>query len=275
MNIRAVRADPAGNITILVTESVLPSERAAVAAAFLAMPSLSAEQVGFIVQPKLNAGAAGRLEMMGGEFCGNAARAFGLYLAKRMGEAARKVMIEISGCDHPIAVMADPAANTASAQMPLPLKVLPVTLAGIPCIRVEFEGIAHLVADCPMPNDDLLHAAAGIFEPIDALGAYGVIFFDRHAQHIIPAVTVKATKSLIWEGSCGSGSVAAAIAATQEKPDGDYCCTLSQPAGSMTVTLAKAQGTVCRAEIGGAVTLGEPKQYFIFKEFFSGLDKPL
>ncbi len=261
MHLKAVRADPAGNITILVTETVLPPERAAVAAAFLKMPAISAEQVGFIVQPKLNAGAVGRLEMMGGEFCGNAARAFGLYMAKHMGAAARRVMIEVSGCEHPIAVMADPAAGTAWAQMPLPLKVSPVILAGISCVRVEFEGIAHLVADCAVPREDLLRAAADIFEPVDALGAYGVIFFNPDAGRIIPAVTVKATRSLIWEGSCGSGSVAAAVAAMLDKPDGDYCCTLSQPAGSIMVSLAKAQGAVCRAEIGGAVTLGEPQCY--------------
>lgn len=263
MHVKAVRADPAGNITVLVTDPVLPNVRVKIAAAILAKSELAAEQVGFVVPPVLDTGSTGRLEMMGGEFCGNASRAFGLFLVKVMGNSPREVMIEVSGCDHPISVWADPRANTATAQMPLPVGVWPMTVAGVSCVRVDFEGIAHLVADCSKPRDDLLCAARELFEPVDALGAYGVLFFDRAAGHIVPAVAVKATKSLVWEGSCGSGSVAAAVADALDQSEGDYCRTFIQPAGSITVSLFKDKGAVCRATIGGAVTLGEPAVYAV------------
>lgn len=263
MHIKAVRANPAGNITLLVTDTILPAQRARIANIFLKMPKLAIEQVGFVVPPILNAHSAGRLEMMGGEFCGNAARAFGLYLAQKLGNEPREVTIEMSGCNHPITVFANPAENTASAQMPLPQRVLPLTLNGFSCIRVDFDGIAHLVADCPNPNNRLLDTAAAMFDSIDNLGAYGVIFFDHCANRITPAVTVKATNSLIWEGSCGSGSVATAIAQTLKKSDGDYRYHLLQPDGCITVSLTKAKGAVCRAFIGGAVTLDAAVDYII------------
>lgn len=261
MQLRVLRADPAGNITLLVTDEVLPSQRTDVATALMQKQELAAEQVGFVVSPKLDLLSAGRLEMMGGEFCGNAARVFGLFLAQSLGMEPRSLAIEISGCDHPIMVHANPVEGTASSQMPLPRDISPMRLVGFDCVRVDFEGISHLVAACPKPNSALIRAAAAIFEPVAEVDAYGVIFLDEKVQHIIPAVTVKATKSLVWEGSCGSGSVATAVAVTRIKPDGEYSYLFSQPSGSISVNLTKKQGAVCYASIGGTVSLGKPVVY--------------
>ena len=73
MELEIVRADPAGNITVFVLSPVEDrDERAAAVSALMADPALKAEQVGFVLQP-LNVADPWRLEMMGGEFCGNAA----------------------------------------------------------------------------------------------------------------------------------------------------------------------------------------------------------
>ena len=80
MKITVVMADPAGNRTAIVRDPVPAGERGVVAARIMELPELRAEQVGFEVPPRL--GGAGRLEMMGGEFCGNAARSFGFLLWK-------------------------------------------------------------------------------------------------------------------------------------------------------------------------------------------------
>ena len=76
--LRVVRADPAGNITLFVLTPVEKAECAAVAAKLLAIEALKAEQVGFIFPN-------GHMEMEAGEFCGNASRAYGYLLAKQQG----------------------------------------------------------------------------------------------------------------------------------------------------------------------------------------------
>ena len=81
MKFTVVMADPAGNRTAIVRSGVPKAERERVAAAIMADPSLRAEQVGFESRP-LYGKSLGRLEMAGGEFCGNAARSFGYMLCR-------------------------------------------------------------------------------------------------------------------------------------------------------------------------------------------------
>ena len=122
--LRVVRADPAGNITLFVLTPVEKAECAAVAAKLLAIEALKAEQVGFIFPN-------GHMEMEAGEFCGNASRAYGYLLAKQQGLKGRHTMrLSVSGCDHPVAVTVDMDAGTASAEMPLPKLVEQVEVAG-------------------------------------------------------------------------------------------------------------------------------------------------
>ena len=64
--------DPAGNVTAIVCSDVPAAERARVAAQILRLPELGIEQVAFLTAPR--SGGEIRLEMMGGEFCGNALR---------------------------------------------------------------------------------------------------------------------------------------------------------------------------------------------------------
>ena len=121
--LRVVRADPAGNITLFVLTPVEKAECAAVAAKLLAIEALKTEQVGFIPN--------GHMEMEAGEFCGNASRAYGYLLAKQQGLTGRHTMrLSVSGCDHPVAVTVDMDAGTASAEMPLPKLVEQVEVAG-------------------------------------------------------------------------------------------------------------------------------------------------
>ena len=61
--------DPAGNVTAIVCSDVPAAERARVAAQILRLPELGIEQVAFLTAPR--SGGEIRLEMMGGEFCGN------------------------------------------------------------------------------------------------------------------------------------------------------------------------------------------------------------
>lgn len=255
MLLNILRADPAGNITLFVLDDVAPESRAKISSKLMAIERFGAQQVGFLTAPH-DPSCACRLEMMGGEFCGNASRSLGLYLAEKA-KSSGSFKIEVSGCEHPITVSADLEKSLAFAEMPLPKSVCSLVLSGIDCLRVDFDGISHLVADCPLPDKRMITAANALFEDDDTVSAYGVIFLDSAALKMTPAVYVKATQSLVWEGSCGSGSVAAAVSLAMSLSDGEQELLIAQPKGELTVRLKKQNGRILFAEMGGKAILDE------------------
>ena len=97
MELNILRADPAGNITIFVLDQVEKAQRAAIAEKIMAIPALKAEQVGYVCPAEDD--ADGHMEMMGGEFCGNATRAYGMYIARQKGGLS-SVKLRVNG-SHP------------------------------------------------------------------------------------------------------------------------------------------------------------------------------
>lgn len=255
MLLNILRADPAGNITIFVLDEVAAELRAEISSKLMAIESLGAEQVGFITKP-VDPSCDCRLEMMGGEFCGNASRSLALYLAREKGESG-SFKIEVSGLDAPITVSADLENSLAFAEMPLPKSISSFVLSGFDCLCIDCGGITHLVSDCAEPNRRLVNAANALFGDDDSVSAYGVIFLDEKAPSIIPAVYVKATDSLVWEGSCGSGSVAAAVSLAMATPDGEQEYLIAQPKGELTVRLKKQRGRILSVEMGGKAKLDD------------------
>ena len=203
-----LRADPAGNITLFVLNEVEKEKRAEIASKLMAMEQFGAEQVGFLTDPN-DRRCLCRLEMMGGEFCGNASRALALYLAKKHGISG-KMLIEVSGSPEPVEVWADIEKGKAFAAMPLPKNIEPFILSGIDCMRVDLDGISHLIAESEMPDKRIVIAAEGMFEDDASIAAYGMLFFNKYDMSMVPFVKVKETGSFVREGSCGSGTVAVA-----------------------------------------------------------------
>ncbi|GHV93773.1 diaminopimelate epimerase [Spirochaetia bacterium] len=253
MELEIIRADPAGNITIFVLSPVEGREmRAAAAKALLADPALQAEQVGFVLPP--DGGGHWRLEMMGGEFCGNAARNFGLYIAGQNGlKGKHTLMIEISGAGQPLPVYVDTEAGTAAVAMPGPLAETEIECAGRRFPVCVFEGITHVIAEDTEPDEELLHSLLGCFEHHpDALG---VMFYDTKKRFMRPLVWVRATASTVFESSCGSGSAALGVWAARHLRDGGESLALAQPGGIIEVQVEKSEGSVRRLTIGGQVSL--------------------
>ena len=150
--------DPAGNVTALVLSDVQAAERARIAAQLLRLPELRIEQAAFLTAPRC--GGEIRLEMMGGEFCGNALRCAGFYHALRTGAQGKTcVLAEISGAEGVQPVMADTAAGEASTVMPLPRAVQPADWPDVQAVRVTFDGITHFVMDRAQPDDALVQRA--------------------------------------------------------------------------------------------------------------------
>ncbi len=243
--------DPAGNVTAIVCSDVSAAERARVAAQILRLPELGIEQVAFLTAPR--SGGEIRLEMMGGEFCGNALRCAGFYQALRNGAQGKScVFAEISGADGVQPVMADTAEGTASTVMPLPLSVQPAGWADVQATRVTFAGITHFVIDCAQPDEALVQRAIAAAPEASAVGA---IFLDRAHGSIKPVVFVRETASCVAENSCASGSVAAAVVLTADFADGITEIGIGQPGGTLEVGVQRADGAVTGLSIGGAVRL--------------------
>lgn len=115
MRLRFAKLNPAGNITILVLDPVHESIHAKVAADLMNPAVLGGEQVGFVTLMSEGPVAAS-MRMMGGEFCGNAVRSLGAYLASirhpAMGVTKGNTnllqgLIQVQGLDEPILVEAE------------------------------------------------------------------------------------------------------------------------------------------------------------------------
>lgn len=103
------KVTPGGNPTLFLrSEDVPPARRAPLAAALMDPMSIGAEQTGFI---RFGHGGVPRLDMMGGEFCLNASRAFAFLLAVS-GFLQESVSGEFSGC-----------IEVSGADGPVPVKV--------------------------------------------------------------------------------------------------------------------------------------------------------
>lgn len=244
-------ANPAGNITAFVLNPVPEELYASVAAQLLALPEYGTEQVAFCVPPRM--GGDGRIQMMGGEFCGNATRSYGYLLHTQLPGNPTRVMVEVSGADRPLAVYADSKAGASSVEMPTPVLGPPVLFQGQSYPTICFEGIVHTVVPGQPRSQEFVEGLIVSLQKTVDSSAYGVMFVED--DHMTPAVYVGATDSLIWEGSCGSGSVAvAALCALQQ---GECSCRLVQPGGVIEAKATAQNGIVTACSMGGPVTLSE------------------
>lgn len=256
MKIRIRMADPAGNRTVLVETPVPTADHALVASRLLAHAELRGEQVGFLVPPRC--GGLARLEMMGGEFCGNAARSFGFLLCRERGLISGAFRVEISGADRPLRVRADLVRGEAWAEMPLPLGIRELEVPGRGSFpMVLLPGIRHVVLagvdPSPVLTDEVLRAAR---ETGDC-GATGVLFLRE--RELTPAVYVEKTDTLYWEHSCGSGSLACGLLACRNRADGICRRSFRQSGGTISVRVRMRGGSPAACSIGGPVSLEDER----------------
>lgn len=199
------------------------------------------------------------MEMMGGEFCGNAARTFALMTAEQKGIRQGTVPVEISGCGKVLLARVDRDRGESSVEMPLPRETDWLEWRGygrFPLVRME--GICHVIVQGKTLSREEVRELAEETVRREETEAAGVLFLDENRMR--PAVYVKETDSLVYESSCGSGSVAAAVWLSQGQPDGIWNCELKQPGGVITVSVTRKDGRVTACSIGGPVRLGEEQE---------------
>ncbi len=248
------RVDPAGNITGFVVGAVRPEQRAPIARAIMREIDPSVEQVGFIT-PDAD-GHPARMDMMGGEFCGNATRSFGLYAARLSAVAQGDIPVEVSGMDGSLSVHVDCAASSAFVAMPPARGVLRVGAMGGEYPVVDLGGIVHAIAEMPERDEAFVRAVVGSLSRGLPCEAYGLLFLDRAEGRMVPYVYVVESDTLVREGSCASGSCAVAHFLNDAAQREDFSITLRQPRGELEVRAQRDEAGRLVYAIGGRVEIG-------------------
>ncbi len=261
MNIDYVKLSPTGNITLLVRTPVPREQQGQVAK--LLLDAVGGEQVGYIETPA-DPAAAARLQMMGGEFCGNASMALGMLIARDAGLAegeVRSLRLEVSGCDGLVrcTVSRHEDAWEGTVAMPLPTAIEQIDLpAGDTEIRaplVRMPGIAHLVIPAGIGLDEAaLRRLLPEWNQIIGADALGALLWNAPSSFINPVVYVPSAGTLVREHGCGSGTAAVGcwLAAASGRT---YEAFIRQPGGEILVRAFIRYGAIASVNISGTVTV--------------------
>lgn len=255
MEISFVKLSPTQNVTVLATSPVPRAEQPAAAAKLLAYDGVGGEQAGFLEKPAHSAARA-RLQMMGGEFCGNAAMSLGAYLAWQDGladGASEEYLLEVSGAEGLVSCRVERRGDAfaGTVRMPLPTGIgrakLPCDAGEIGLARVDLPGITHLVAPMDGLSREEIQRRIRQWNGEIRADALGVLRWDEAAGRMEPIVYVPETDSAVWERGCGSGS-AAYGAAMAWKTGREVEIPVRQPGGTITVR-AGEKGVSIRGKV--------------------------
>lgn len=250
------RANPCGNITGFVVAPVYPGYRKAYTDCIIEQIDKDVEQVGFI-SPAYE-GAPLRMDMMGGEFCANATRAYGLYSAGFYDtDGLVDIEVYVSGHQGTTDVIADVKNQKAYVALDAPIGRENLTIAGKDCTLIKLHGISHLVVEGE-EDRDFVDKALEVLKKDYKDEAYGVLFFNKEMLEMIPYVYVEGSETLFREGSCGSGTVAVVnyLESDIDKLNEDYKIAIKNPGGELEVFVYEFEDgkKFC---VGGKVELSE------------------
>ena len=255
---RLVIAYPSGNTTAVVYDQMLSKNRKVLNGNimdswkrdFPGSPEI--EQCCFVTMPKSREAIA-KVEMFGGEFCGNATRSV-IWLLTNGQDYEGK--IEVSGVKRLLEFRVED--GLVSVEMPLPeeqavLEVKEGTL-------VQLDGIAQMVVmdQNPEPASYLLdRLIKEKLYSLQAQPAVGVSNYDQSTNRAEFNVWVKEVDTVFDETACGSGTCAIGVALATKRKENVYLDVL-QPSGekiSITCIWDDALGKVVKAEITGKVNI--------------------
>ncbi|MGM9591354.1 MAG: hypothetical protein ACI3VK_01380 [Oscillospiraceae bacterium] len=263
MMIEYWKVDPTGNITLIV-ETPVPRESQSRIAAELLRRDNDAEQVGFLEAPE-KAGARLRLQMMGGEFCGNAAISAAAIITCCLepdGGSVRELFLDVSGAPDivPVKISAESGGCSGTVSMPLPESVCVYNFRlgddtyTLPLVR--FPGICHCIVSGGLSRETAQRCIADWCRQLDA-EALGLMFCDEAAGSLEPLVYVASTDTAVWESSCASGTAAAAAYLACARGV-DVSISLSEPCGVLSAEAGLRGGKVRSLKLTGkAAILGK------------------
>lgn len=224
-------ADPAGNITALITSAALKTDYKEIAA-YIMKSEPTVEQVGFVSFE----GESVKLDMSGGEFCGNATMCAAALYCELKGEETAQIPVTVSPYKKPFSVavkksgggficecvFAEPV-ETGSCSFSAGDKNYTFPL-------VCFEGITHIVADNSLSEQTARQVIKRLSGELEAR-ALGIMLYNGAEKSLTPLVYVSALDTLFLENSCASGScaLAAALPEFADKTD------IEEPGGTVSV----------------------------------------
>ncbi|MCL2037865.1 GNAT family N-acetyltransferase [Candidatus Saccharibacteria bacterium] len=212
---RYVISAAGGNRTAIASleTTLTPEERARFGKKLMkSAEKLNAEQAGFWLP------GSSHLEMAGGEFCGNASRAVALLATNfQPGEA----QLSVSGFDGEVSAKVDQLAERkyyVSADFPdMKYKISEESWGEAPAKIVDLGGIVQIVIEADLPKDyEAIQRELIKKFGLEERAAVGVVWYQNDQEtgvvKIDPVVWVKEIETFFYETSCGSGSIAAALA---------------------------------------------------------------
>jgi Diaminopimelate epimerase len=256
-----VKVNPTQNMTILVKSRHPMEEYIPIASRLMSYDSVYAEQVGFISNPSKQ-GADARLQMAGGEFCGNACMAMAAYLAVENGlqpDAILEISLESSGSDRLVACRVSKVKEKYSCQvtMPLPNKVEQKSVQyegeDLSIAIVRYDNFFHIVIEVESFSSAWRQKAEGLARLLGiTLGSnlIGVLLFEPKSDTMAPLIYLPELDSMVWEKGCGSGTASL----------GAYLCWKNKSA--ITSRVAQPGGTIlveadcCEQEITSLIIEG-------------------
>lgn len=263
MELKFIKTSPTENMTILIQTPVPREQHLAVAEKLIAYGSVYAEQAGYIEEAE-NPMAEKRLQMMAGEFCGNASLSLAAWLAKEKGlpiGEKTEIILEVSGADSLVRceMKREEKGFSGRVAMPLPKGIEKKTFAldgeSLELTAVVFEGITHIIVPVSLWGENGTEKAeqAAKAWASEMPAAFGILLFDEEKGELYPLVSVE-NVSLIWERGCGSGTsaIGAYLAARAGK---SVSVKLKQPGGIMGVEAEYKNGTIKALSITGNVSI--------------------
>lgn len=264
MDIKFVKLNPTENMTILVESSVSRSQHATISKRLMAYSNINAEQVGFI-EPAGDTNALERLQMMGGEFCGNATMSIAAFYAwkHQLDLSQDKVLLfEVSGSHHPVSCQVSKKANgyVVRVDMPLPSQIeqKEIVLDSRMCqiSRIAFQGITHYIVPADLlqhqPNAYAKELIATLSES-ETEDAIGILFYYAHLSQLVPLIYIKSIQSEIWERGCGSGTAAVGAYLAYQRQTSIHEEIIKQPGGFIQVDADCTEENMKRISITGVV----------------------
>ncbi len=244
MNIQFVKTSPTQNVTILVESAVSRENQPQMAERLLEYDGVGGEQVGFLEESRI---ARIRLQMMGGEFCGNASMATGAYLAWKdslADGASTEYPLEVSGAKEIVRVGITRSGKDYLGCVEIPgaerieSAELQTDCGEISAKAVFLPGITHLVlpAESGITAEEIERRIRTWNETFKA-DALGALIYDSTHSVITPVVYVPASNTIVRERGCGSGT--AAIGCLNAQSSGFYSGDIRQPGGTIRVTARK------------------------------------
>lgn len=255
---RAAIAYPSGNTTAVVFDQFLDgnrkklNERVMQTWKALQPEQPEIEQCCFVTLPR-NPEAVARVEMFGGEFCGNATRSVAWLITKGRDYSG---LIEVSGVGRPLKF--NVKDDQVTVEMPLPEEgklVQPVTEGSL----VQLDGITQLVVTEPKNGQNPRQLLTNLLRTnkygLANQPAVGVTYYNQSSGKAEFCVRVNAVDTIFDETACGSGTCAIGVAEST-KTQQPVKLNVVQPSGENIRTETEyTDGAVNKSFISGKVVV--------------------